>query len=662
MTATMSEDLAVGVRERRERERLSEVPFASEASPVAKAVSQLPREAPWFTTHQESSTRDEEEQTPSASANVQGEQVPLRLAAKAAELAASLRKESPPHVGAQRALGAARDAGSKAYRIEAKTRTGDAGHREAADAHRAAETAYQASAAAHQKVADDTDHYDSGQRMSASLTAGSNREAARTHGMHADRHDLAAGDGAARDENGRFAAKSADVAKADAWPEDLSAAARGRVTRRDAAIAAVEKSAASLYVHPKAEQNAREHAADAKAAGSKADRTGDPEDHAAAAEEHGLAAHWASENLDHDAAKGHRDEQARHANAAIDGHLKAGDKDSANRVGRDNEKALSGAGHARDDHGKFTSKAATDSGRTEKAGSKAESKRNVQAARAASGRATGAALHAMETANTGSHAEAANAYREAEGAHEDAAALHRANASDKNLSPKEREQAGKSADSHMSQLSRSARAAAAHENEGKGLDDKITIAREAGTFAMADQSKESLEAARAAHAAAAAHAEAGDASGTAPRVASYHRGMAANFERLRDEHGRFTAKAADLGPAARAHAAEPESTERGRVEAGLSKAQDHRVNKAGSSFSAIERALTQALRDRYPPDPAKRDGCGSSDTWPRDVYADNVVYVHDGKLWRLPYVFDGVAATLGATPELVQVQYVPAGT
>jgi hypothetical protein len=43
------------------------------------------------------------------------------------------------------------------------------------------------------------------------------------------------------------------------------------------------------------------------------------------------------------------------------------------------------------------------------------------------------------------------------------------------------------------------------------------------------------------------------------------------------------------------------------------------------------------------------------------VFDDNVVFEYQGKLYRLPYLFDGVSVTLGANPELVRVSYVPVG-
>lgn len=144
-----------------------------------------------------------------------------------------------------------------------------------------------------------------------------------------------------------------------------------------------------------------------------------------------------------------------------------------------------------------------------------------------------------------------------------------------------------------------------------------------------------------------------------------------DHQRMKEQHEGKVAKArvgkGSFGEAVRDHTKEPETTERGKIDGGAAPVQDvskvstdSRVSKAdGYSFESVSTALSAAVRLRFPPNPATDGLCGSR-AWVRDVFDDYVVVENNGQLVRIPYVFDGKAATLGAEATPVRVSYVSA--
>lgn len=79
---------------------------------------------------------------------------------------------------------------------------------------------------------------------------------------------------------------------------------------------------------------------------------------------------------------------------------------------------------------------------------------------------------------------------------------------------------------------------------------------------------------------------------------------------------------------------------------------DRRQLSEGPSTSDLIRALQAAVEDLYP------KGDDAPCPWVCDVYDATAVYEFDGRLFEVPYTFDGSAAALGK-PSEVQRQYTP---
>lgn len=78
---------------------------------------------------------------------------------------------------------------------------------------------------------------------------------------------------------------------------------------------------------------------------------------------------------------------------------------------------------------------------------------------------------------------------------------------------------------------------------------------------------------------------------------------------------------------------------------------DLRKLSDGPSLNDLQRAICEALIERF-----GDTDCGGP--WVCDVYDASAVYEYDGKLWEVPYTFDGSAATLGMPVE-VKRTYAP---
>jgi hypothetical protein len=79
---------------------------------------------------------------------------------------------------------------------------------------------------------------------------------------------------------------------------------------------------------------------------------------------------------------------------------------------------------------------------------------------------------------------------------------------------------------------------------------------------------------------------------------------------------------------------------------------------AGPSLDDRHRALSEALRERFPPQ-AGADACAPCGPWVVDVFDASVVYENEGKLFEVSYTFDGSVATLGPTAAEVKRTYAP---
>ena len=94
----------------------------------------------------------------------------------------------------------------------------------------------------------------------------------------------------------------------------------------------------------------------------------------------------------------------------------------------------------------------------------------------------------------------------------------------------------------------------------------------------------------------------------------------------------------------------------------VAKRLDARIRKiAGVSFETVQCALSEALREKYPPENGGDGCCPSYGPWLRDVFDDVAIFSNDGKLYRIAYTFSGNTATLSGEPEEVQVTYAPVG-
>jgi hypothetical protein len=108
------EDVAAEAKARRLRERIAPAPVTATYSSVAKAAQDLAHqrgedlipvaktEMPWATTHDSSTAADANEVKPNASANIQGEQTPLKLSAAAKAALDLVGKMKPPPAPAKK--------------------------------------------------------------------------------------------------------------------------------------------------------------------------------------------------------------------------------------------------------------------------------------------------------------------------------------------------------------------------------------------------------------------------------------------------------------------------------------------------------------------------------------------------------------------------------
>lgn len=72
-------------------------------------------------------------------------------------------------------------------------------------------------------------------------------------------------------------------------------------------------------------------------------------------------------------------------------------------------------------------------------------------------------------------------------------------------------------------------------------------------------------------------------------------------------------------------------------------AKDRRTASEGPSMQDIDRAVREALEERFPRDPA--DPCDGP--WVCEIYDETIVFEYDGKLFEAAYAFDGSIALVG---------------
>lgn len=82
----------------------------------------------------------------------------------------------------------------------------------------------------------------------------------------------------------------------------------------------------------------------------------------------------------------------------------------------------------------------------------------------------------------------------------------------------------------------------------------------------------------------------------------------------------------------------------------MAASRDRRALSAGPAFSDVQTALNAALAAKFP----SADPMACTGPWVVDVFDATMIYQLDGKLFEVPYSFDGSAATLGAPAEVVR--------